>query len=474
MLDRRAILGALAAVGAGTALGPVAGFVPPAVRPREPWSSFAKGPHYAAFVKAVGKLKADTDPESPDNLRFWADIHQHFCPHGKDYFLAWHRGYLFLFEAKLRELSGVDALRLPYWDYFAAPAIPAEFTKGNGVSNPLYEPRKGSGVKPALGYAAFQPGVTAFQRGLDGAFEAKIEGSPHNNVHNLVGGKMATMQSPLDLLFWLHHANVDRLWSAWIAAGQGRTMPPPQADYWKGRFEFPAGLVFDRNRALGCEALGYRYADLALPAPPPPIVRSVAPGAEGGVPLPRVGAAPGPRLLGNTGAEELSLGEESVTVGTPLVTVHRLEGAAPPIPRVGAAPGGGKRANAAPPPELESVREQLVLVLEEVTLTEIGTEGGFFYKIYAGLTGQGFDEDERRLLGTIGPFQIAAAMHHAGMGAARIEIPATEVVKRLVSEQGALKTPTLALSFVRINADGAPAGKVIGIGRYRIEGALEG
>ena len=132
---------------------------------------------------------------------------------------------------------------------------------------------------------------------------------------------------------------------------------------------------------------------------------------------------------------------------------------APPVPRVGAAPGG----NTAPP---EAAPGQLALVLEDVTLTEIGTEGGFFYKIYANLPGESVT-DESRLLGTIGPFQIAAAMHHAG-GSARIEIPATDVVRRLVQDGDVERTASINLSFVRINADGAPAGKVIGIGRYAI------
>ncbi|TIV60819.1 tyrosinase family protein [Mesorhizobium sp.] len=51
-----------------------------------------------------------------------------------------------------------------------------------------------------------------------------LELYPHNNVHNCVGGSpynngkggyMQNNLSPLDPIFWLHHANVDRLWDVW-------------------------------------------------------------------------------------------------------------------------------------------------------------------------------------------------------------------------------------------------------------------
>jgi tyrosinase len=52
-----------------------------------------------------------------------------------------------------------------------------------------------------------------------------LEASPHNNVHRCVGsvdcnyvdaqGFMTDMMSPVDPLFFLHHANIDRLWDVW-------------------------------------------------------------------------------------------------------------------------------------------------------------------------------------------------------------------------------------------------------------------
>jgi tyrosinase len=39
----------------------------------------------------------------------------------------------------------------------------------------------------------------------------------HNRVHNWVGGSMLEMTSPNDPVFWLLHANMDRLWAEWEA-----------------------------------------------------------------------------------------------------------------------------------------------------------------------------------------------------------------------------------------------------------------
>jgi tyrosinase len=37
----------------------------------------------------------------------------------------------------------------------------------------------------------------------------------HNTGHNFIGGHMGGAFSPNDPIFWLHHANVDRLWDLW-------------------------------------------------------------------------------------------------------------------------------------------------------------------------------------------------------------------------------------------------------------------
>ncbi|WP_254772641.1 tyrosinase family protein [Nitrosospira multiformis] len=73
-----------------------------------------------------------------------------------------------------------------------------------------------------------------------------LEGQPHNRVHNCVGGIftdpkgnttnnggfMQANLSPVDPLFFLHHANIDRLWDVWTRKQLARGYPalPEGAD----------------------------------------------------------------------------------------------------------------------------------------------------------------------------------------------------------------------------------------------------
>ena len=54
-------------------------------------------------------------------------------------------------------------------------------------------------------------------------FRSRLEG-PHGTIHGWVGrpnGSMWAMTSPNDLIFFLHHSNVDRLWSKWQESHPG-------------------------------------------------------------------------------------------------------------------------------------------------------------------------------------------------------------------------------------------------------------
>jgi tyrosinase len=134
-------------------------------------------------------------------------------------FLAWHRWYLVQLERRLRV---VDAkVTIPYWDWTVDREIPQALTAPSllqewGVTRAPSFHGSNLPTRPVVKAVSGISTFTAFQTHLEGV---------HGAVHNAVGGTMATAASPTDPLFWLHHANVDRIWAGWEAAHPGE-LPP--------------------------------------------------------------------------------------------------------------------------------------------------------------------------------------------------------------------------------------------------------
>jgi hypothetical protein len=108
-------------------------------------------------------------------------------------------------------------------------------------------------------------------------FRSFLEGwtSPsglHNAAHMWVGGSMMPATSPNDPVFFLHHANVDRIWAnwqrKWLNSGSGDYLPvsggPPGHNLTDGML--PWGTPFTPQTVLDTFALGYWYDDAAAPA----------------------------------------------------------------------------------------------------------------------------------------------------------------------------------------------------------------
>ncbi len=95
-----------------------------------------------------------------------------------------------------------------------------------------------------------------------------LEGMPHNKVHNYIGGvgpispgpfgNMTNFLSPVDPIFFLHHANMDRLWDVWTRKQLAYGLPtlPTGADwsafssdmflfYVNGKGEYVSGAAGD-------------------------------------------------------------------------------------------------------------------------------------------------------------------------------------------------------------------------------------
>jgi hypothetical protein len=78
-------------------------------------------------------------------------------------------------------------------------------------------------------------GSEATQNHFGGGRQDPLESQPHNNVHGALGGDtgfMGALLSPVDPIFWLHHANVDRLWDVWTRRQRAAGLPhlPAGAD----------------------------------------------------------------------------------------------------------------------------------------------------------------------------------------------------------------------------------------------------
>lgn len=180
-----------------------------------------------AYRTAIARMKA-LPASDPRNWTNQARIHFDHCPHGNWLFLPWHRAYLLFFERICRRLSGMADFALPYWNWSVAPRIPAPFWTGQ-----LLDPNRLATPASVADRAAVGPAVLAsilaernfeiFGSGRIAAGDnqrtpstyGRLEGTPHNYIHGFVGGDMGTFMSPLDPIFWCHHAMVERVWINW-------------------------------------------------------------------------------------------------------------------------------------------------------------------------------------------------------------------------------------------------------------------
>jgi len=203
-----------------------------------------------------------------------------FCP--------WHREYLRRFELALQQ--EVPGVTIPYWDWIDMEAAnvrlfsnsflgrlpgsssPQPITAGvlayNGPNpRPAWWPNNAAGwrIHPALQERGIVPSTAAAevratlhragdpqetwppaQDGIRNLIDVRNINSPvhdfwyfwreleagrstHNTGHRFIGGHMAGALSPNDPIFWLHHANVDRIWASWQdkRGGNRRNGYPP-------------------------------------------------------------------------------------------------------------------------------------------------------------------------------------------------------------------------------------------------------
>ncbi|OWW18576.1 tyrosinase family protein [Noviherbaspirillum denitrificans] len=428
-------------------------------RLRQEWREFRSSPNYSSFIDALRIMRANTDANSRSSWRYWTNVHVNYCPHSAPYFLAWHRGYIYYFERQLQIVSGNSNLALPYWDYYTYPTIPSEFTDP-ATGNPLYiSGRVNTNVYSALSLSPFASTVWNFERGRPNAFEPLIESKPHNPVHNIIAGVMATMESPLDPIFYLHHANIDRLWHAW-ALPDGKGIPAATSPYWSGNFTYAPDLTLARSQCYHPLRLGTTYSNNNKPTSLPAqgmsarLIRVQAQIPGSGDTFPAV--PPGPsgndaRKLG--GGRKVTLAGSTVRVRIPVLSEdgQTLRG-------IAAAEAARGASRAVPSNAYKSVQ----VVLDDVRLLDAGMLGGFYYNVFLSVPERGEPSEPENFIGTIGPFEINSASHH---GPARLTFPATQVLGNVAP--GDIRT--LAVTLVRVSGPNSPQAPTIEIGELRVE-----
>jgi tyrosinase len=161
----------------------------------------------------------------------------------EDFFLPWHRMYVYYFEMIVRLISYEPSFTLPYWNYSnpAQAAIPPEFAD---TTSPLYRANRNSGVNTG---ATIPPGLVALSalnegvyspNGADQGFCANLDFGLHGNVHVWVGNSQGMGSVPWaanDPIFWMHHSNIDRLWASW---NRGNCKNPTYAAWLNQQFTF--------------------------------------------------------------------------------------------------------------------------------------------------------------------------------------------------------------------------------------------
>ena len=237
---------------------------------RDIWTLKPDDPIIVGYRRAVEVMKA----RKPENVASWsyqAAIHGretrhnqrlwNQCQHFGWYFLPWHRMYTLASKRSCGKRWGkppcrglgtaVLELRLRRREPDAAAPVPR--TDGEWKPNPLYVkeargrhqlrrqnpgPRgvRGRGLGPAplrresrIRRRRNRPGTVP---GADGRARGHAHGSIHNAVGGLDGNPYTAAQDPI---FWLHHSNIDRLWTVWNATA-GHT-DPTQRNWLTQQFE---------------------------------------------------------------------------------------------------------------------------------------------------------------------------------------------------------------------------------------------
>jgi len=349
----------------------------------------------------------------------------------EDYFLPWHRMFVYYFEEIIRYAAKNDSFTLPYWNYSAgqdSARIPEEFRSGV-----LSKTNRNSGVNsgnPVAPDFRLDPksALKESNYSSDGAkqgFNLALDSGVHGNVHGAVGNTTNMGRVPFaggDPVFWMHHSNIDRLWASWNHNG-GKN--PPSTTWRDKEFTFAAAdgkPAKKKNREVDDIAkLGYSYDRLE---PAPPNFRPAAPAALLNARFANFAEAASPSLALGRGPVRLTL-EHSPTNKNRLLA-----------------------------DELNALgtERSLYLVLRDL---QTNAQPGVLYDVYLNLPENASPKGEdANYVGTISFFNA----DHAHTGAASQQFysfDVTDLARKLQSKGGVPEKPTITIAPAGDAADEA-------------------
>jgi hypothetical protein len=252
-IHRRAALARVLGAGiVGAGLAGVDLSMAQSLRIRRPVSSLtANDPDLVALRRAIPLMRQSGVWDQ--QIALHADMRQRH--HSSWRFLPWHRLQLVWFERQVARFSGRAAFALPYWDWDddRIPAIMSSdpvFSMPNRLASPseslkAFMRRNGQTFRGRItdDFSTFFGRARNIGTPAQGGYSGSAEWSGHNMIHGFVGGDMGRLdRSPNDPLFWMHHANIDRIWTLWHSRNSDGLYPKPWRD------ELFSGFIDTRGR----------------------------------------------------------------------------------------------------------------------------------------------------------------------------------------------------------------------------------
>ncbi|KAL4580463.1 hypothetical protein LXL04_016657 [Taraxacum kok-saghyz] len=297
-----------------------------------PAAQRATSDYVAKYQQAIQAMK-DLPDDHPHSWKQQGKIHCAYCNggysqgqtghpelqlqiHNSWLFFPFHRWYLYFYEKILGKLINDPSFAIPFWNWDnpTGMVLPGMF-EDNGRNNPLFDPfRDATHLPPTIfdiEYAGKDTGASCIdQIGINlpsmyrqmitnasdttsffgGEFVAgddplnkqfnvagSIEAGVHTAAHRWVGNpRMANGEdmgnfysAGYDPLFYVHHANVDRMWKIWKDVDRKGHKDPTAGDWLNASYVFydeNENLVRVYNRdCVDVRKMGYDYERSEIP-----------------------------------------------------------------------------------------------------------------------------------------------------------------------------------------------------------------